>query len=128
WLNADDHLSALGLHGFAKRPFSPSGRPKPIPYLSHFFSIMRLSAVFLKLLPAGMRAPPAIRMATCVHEPSGSFLKAAQGTSARPAGYDSIVKVAALAPFEITRATAITGNMRTGSLYCGDDGTRRELG
>ena len=50
----------------------------------------RLS-VFLKLLPAGMRAPPAIRVATCVHDPSGFFLKASQGKSARPAGYELMV-------------------------------------
>jgi hypothetical protein len=35
------------------------------PYgLSHFLLMIRLSAVFLKLLPAGMRAPPATRVAT----------------------------------------------------------------
>jgi hypothetical protein len=60
-------------------------------YLPHFFSMMRLSAVFLKLLPAGISAPPAIRVAICVQEPSGFFLKASQDTSAKPAGYELIV-------------------------------------
>jgi hypothetical protein len=45
--------------------------------------MMRVSAVFLKLLLAGIRAPPAMRVATCVHEPSEFFWKASQGTSAR---------------------------------------------
>jgi hypothetical protein len=53
-------------------------------------SMMRVSLVFLKLRPT-MRAPPAMRVATCVHDPSGFFLKASQGKSARPPGYEVIV-------------------------------------
>jgi choline dehydrogenase-like flavoprotein len=53
-------------------------------------SMMRVSLVFLKLRPT-TSAPPAMRMATCVHDPSGFFLKASQGKSARPAGYEVIV-------------------------------------
>src|ERR1700677_3095615 len=59
--------------------------------LLHFFSMMSVSAVPLKRLPTGIRAPPAIRVATCVHDPSGFFSKASQGRSARPAGYEVIV-------------------------------------
>ena len=77
---------------FAERDLSRECRSGANPYsLSHFFSIMRVSTVFLKLLPAGIRAAPAMRMATCVHEPSAFFLKASQDTSARPAGHELIV-------------------------------------
>jgi hypothetical protein len=41
--------------------------------------MMRLSAVFLKLLPAGMSTPPAMRVATCVHEPPGFFFEGVAG-------------------------------------------------
>ena len=51
--------------------------------------MMRVSLVFLKLRPT-MRAPPAMRMVTCVHDRQ-DFLKASQGKSARPAGYEVIV-------------------------------------
>jgi hypothetical protein len=67
-------------------------RHPPYRYcLWHFLSRRRVLAVSLKLLPAGMRVPPPMRVATCVHEPSGLFLKASQGRSARPSGYEVIV-------------------------------------
>ena len=47
-------------------------------FLSHLLSMMRVSFVFLKFRPT-MRAPPAMTVAPCVHDPSGFFLKAPQG-------------------------------------------------
>jgi hypothetical protein len=50
----------------------------------------RLGGAF-ETMPTRIRAPPAIRVATCVHDPSGFFSKASQGRSARPVGYEVIV-------------------------------------
>jgi hypothetical protein len=45
----------------------------------------------LEIVAGRNKRAPAIRVATCVQEPSGFFLKASQDTSAKPAGYELIV-------------------------------------